>query len=978
MYFYIKNKIIQLDKQSLQKKKIIGDNTEYVANFIFDEEWNGKVKTARFINNGIYKDVILNDKDSCNIPIEVMKSGIVEVGVYAGNLQTTTATCVMITPSILEKYGIPSDPTPEIYAQIIAIVENLESIETAKINDDGDLIITLVGGNKINTGRAEGVGIKSIEQTQKSTEDSGENIWTVTLTDNTKHSFSTYNGSKGKPFTFEDFTEEQLLSIKGDKGDKGDTAVIESVSVKTGEAGTQANVINKGTSSEAKFEFTIPKGDKGDTGATPNLSIGEVETLSSEEKSKANISGTPENPILNLKLVKGDTGATPNLKVGEVKTVSPDLQASATITGTSEEPELNLEIPKGDKGDTGLTPNLTIGIVKTLSPDEESKATISGTAEEPVLNLSLVKGDTGATPDISIGTVETIKPNESAEATMTGTAESPVLNLKVPQGETGLTPNLSIGTVSTVAPTESASATMTGTKEEPVLNLSIPKGSVTDGDVDFNNTTWLRKVYHNIFDKATVTNGYRFDTDITPIITDLRGGGTFDGFVSDFIPVKFGKTYIIDGCDVGGGLGAVLLRYYNENKVCILADRYKTQITIPENAAFFRFSIGNQYGTADNIYIHEDIGVPLDYKEYMGYSVISTDASYSDMLWNHVKDNVTSEEYFNMIRDINNLDLLEQARNFVDDNKGVLSDEALKSGYWSILRMAGYTNIRGQLNRETGVNNDYNLSFYPKDNAVIPKKVVFGLKPDEYFRIAGLGTTLPTEDQDIYNIRKYEGVTDFILDYDNSSTNPASTAFTMNSYPFKILCNSLKTLILDKKGSIGMWSVCKSDTLTKVVLYGKEEPFDYATFSYCPNLKSLHFPTGCADMVNSTIHGSMKLDDFTIGENYTGAIYLNGNLLATNPRITEILHKLIENLADLTSYILTTEEPSDWSTSYTRYYTESDGVYTQITDEIAPTWVENTYYSKNAGKAFVVGPTLLEKIDDEHKQMLENKNWQYS
>lgn len=134
MDFYIKNKIIQLDKQSLQKKKIIGDNTEYVANFIFDEEWNGKVKTARFINNGIYKDVILNDKDSCNIPIEVMKSGIVEVGVYAGNLQTTTATCVMITPSILEKYGIPADPTPELYTQIMELLENI------KEDDDGCML----------------------------------------------------------------------------------------------------------------------------------------------------------------------------------------------------------------------------------------------------------------------------------------------------------------------------------------------------------------------------------------------------------------------------------------------------------------------------------------------------------------------------------------------------------------------------------------------------------------------------------------------------------------------------------------------------------------------------------------------------------------------------------------------------------------------------------------------------------------------
>ena len=197
----------------------------------------------------------------------------------------------------------------------------------------------------------------------------------------------------------------------------------------------------------------------------------------------------------------------------------------------------------------------------------------------------------------------------------------------------------------------------------------------------------------------------------------------------------------------------------------------------------------------------------------------------------------------------------------------------------------------------------------------------------------------------------------------------------MNVYPFKILCDSLETLVLDKKGSIGMWSICNSNTLRKVVIYGKDTPFEYATFSFCPNLKSLHFPTGCADMVNSTIHSTIKLDDFTIGENYTGAIYLNGNLLATNPRITEILHKLIENLADLTNYTLTTEEPSDWSTNYTDYYTEADGIYTKVTDEVAPTWAENTYYSKNTGKVFCVGTALIEKIDEEHKLMLETKNW---
>ena len=44
------------------------------------------------------------------------------------------------------------------------------------------------------------------------------------------------------------------------------------------------------------------------------------------------------------------------------------------------------------------------------------------------------------------------------------------------------------------------------------------------------------------------------------------------------------------------------------------------------------------------------------------------------------------------------------------------------------------------------------------------------------------------------------------------------------------------------------------------------------------------------------------------------------------------------------NYVLTTEEPVDWSTNYTEYYTKTDGEYTKVDDESAPTWVSNKYY----------------------------------
>lgn len=128
MDFIIKDKVIKLDKQSLNNKKVVSYNSDYDANFIFDDEWEDKVKTVRFINDGEYVDVVLTDTNSCKVPLAVMKSGTLEVGVFAGNLQTTTAARVTITPSILEETGVPADPVDDVYTQIM---EKLDEMDVA-------------------------------------------------------------------------------------------------------------------------------------------------------------------------------------------------------------------------------------------------------------------------------------------------------------------------------------------------------------------------------------------------------------------------------------------------------------------------------------------------------------------------------------------------------------------------------------------------------------------------------------------------------------------------------------------------------------------------------------------------------------------------------------------------------------------------------------------------------------------------------
>ncbi len=47
-------------------------------------------------------------------------------------------------------------------------------------------------------------------------------------------------------------------------------------------------------------------------------------------------------------------------------------------------------------------------------------------------------------------------------------------------------------------------------------------------------------------------------------------------------------------------------------------------------------------------------------------------------------------------------------------------------------------------------------------------------------------------------------------------------------------------------------------------------------------------------------------------------------------------------------YTVTAAEPADWATKYKEYYTVSDGVYSNVTGETAPSWAAATYYKKTA------------------------------
>lgn len=70
-------------------------------------------------------------------------------------------------------------------------------------------------------------------------------------------------GDKGDPFTYEDFTAEQLASLKGEKGDKGDTGEqgLQGIQGPKGDKGDKGDVGPQGPQGEVG-----PKGDTGERG----------------------------------------------------------------------------------------------------------------------------------------------------------------------------------------------------------------------------------------------------------------------------------------------------------------------------------------------------------------------------------------------------------------------------------------------------------------------------------------------------------------------------------------------------------------------------------------------------------------------------------------------------------------------------------------------------------------------------------------
>lgn len=105
------------------------DNSKYTVVFSFDEEWDEfEVKTARFVYGDKHQDVVFTGNE-CEMPI-ISNTKLISVGVFAGNLQTTTPAFIVAYKSILGDDSVPEEPPEDVYNQIMEKCN--EAVDTAK------------------------------------------------------------------------------------------------------------------------------------------------------------------------------------------------------------------------------------------------------------------------------------------------------------------------------------------------------------------------------------------------------------------------------------------------------------------------------------------------------------------------------------------------------------------------------------------------------------------------------------------------------------------------------------------------------------------------------------------------------------------------------------------------------------------------------------------------------------------------------
>ena len=184
------------------------------------------------------------------------------------------------------------------------------------------------------------------------------------------------------------FGDEYWVSVSR-MGEQGPAATIAVGTTTTGAPGSQASVNNVGTSSAAVFDFTIPRGDKGEKGDQGNdgqdstvpgppgagatVDVGTTTTTPPGTQANVTNTGTTTNAFLTFEIPRGDKGDQGDQGNQGIQG-DQGPQGNQGIQGEQGEQGLQgIQGQKGDKGDQGPQ-----GFPQEVVMSDSPPTTISG------------------------------------------------------------------------------------------------------------------------------------------------------------------------------------------------------------------------------------------------------------------------------------------------------------------------------------------------------------------------------------------------------------------------------------------------------------------------------------------------------------------------------------------------------------------------------------------------------------------------
>lgn len=126
-------KIKVRDKCAEGEGVIICNNSDYTVVWDLDGEWTPyDTKTMRVnLADGSYQDVVFTGSTAA-LPV-LTASGWVSVGLYAGDIHTSRAARLLALSSVLTPGGAPAAPAEDVYAQIMAKLNELSTVSPEDI-----------------------------------------------------------------------------------------------------------------------------------------------------------------------------------------------------------------------------------------------------------------------------------------------------------------------------------------------------------------------------------------------------------------------------------------------------------------------------------------------------------------------------------------------------------------------------------------------------------------------------------------------------------------------------------------------------------------------------------------------------------------------------------------------------------------------------------------------------------------------------